>query len=256
MNSRLHLLRSFQVLVVAFLSISLTSKGQCNDPIELEVTADFDHVCSGDSLFAIINGVGEASCNASAGSFNYCYDDNEATIFSFCPDNIGDGTNMSIFFNSGTLETGFDYIQVFDGPDATGNMLSQFEGDASGQSFTATNSGGCISFRLTSDGSVSCAGESQTPLNYTVSCMQADMTFDISWEPAEFLSDPTSISTAIVGLTESTEFTFTATSIENPECESSATVMVNFIDNVSMGINTVTGVCVSMGEVDLFNLLD
>ncbi len=255
MNSRLLKISCALFLFGALFTISNSATAQCNNPIELAVTPDFDHVCSGDSLFAIITDVGEASCNASAGTYGYCYDDLQSVIFNFCPDNIGDGTKMSVYFNSGTIEVSFDNIQVFDGPDGTGPMIQQFDGDVSGQSFTATNLGGCISFILNSDASVSCEDFDQIPINFTVSCVQS-LTYDISWGPAQFLTNPTDISTGIVGLTESTEFTFTAIPLENPECESSATVMVNFVDDVSLGINTVTEVCVSLGDVDLFELLD
>jgi hypothetical protein len=101
-------------------------------------------------------------------SYDYCYGDSENTIFNYCPDFLGNGVMMTINFSAGTMETCCDWINVFDGPNGTGALISRFNTNIAGQSFTATNPDGCISFVLTSDFSVNCAGFQ--PLEWSVYC--------------------------------------------------------------------------------------
>ena len=229
--------------------------GQC-ESIQLDLTPDFDHICSGDSLFATINGFGDASCNQAAGNYSYCYGDNENQLFSYCPDQPGDGTMLTLSIVNGFFETGFDDITIFDGPDANSPMLGSFEGDVSGLSYTATNSSGCISFLINSDFVISCEGGGIGSMNYTIGCMQPNAIYDIQWEPAALLTDPNSVETGIIDMSESTTFSLTVTSLENPECSSTEQVNVNFISNIQLGENTTSGWCFESGELNLFNLLN
>ena len=101
----------------------------CNDPVVLE--GGFD---TGE----------ESSCAAVQGSYEHCYDIGDNSIFSYCPDNPGDGTVMTINFTAGEMEGfGQDFITVYDGPDATGPILATLDLNFAGQSFTATNLDGC-----------------------------------------------------------------------------------------------------------------
>ena len=127
--------------------------------------------------------------------YNHCYGYGDNTVFSYCPDNPGDGTMMTISFTAGAMEGfGQDFVTVYDGPDATGPVLATLDAVFAGQSFTATNPDGCISFQFTSDEFFCsctdfCAFE---PVEWCVSCGGASSTcgFDWSWEPAEYLVDP------------------------------------------------------------------
>ena len=49
-----------------------------------------------------------SSCSASEGSVNYCYGPNEYSTFTYCPDNPGDGTMMTIDFSSGEIQAFWD----------------------------------------------------------------------------------------------------------------------------------------------------
>ena len=82
------------------------------------------------------------SCAADAGSFNYCYQNNDEITYTYCPDVIGDGTAMQIEFVQGFLESGFDEIFVYDGDDDTAPLLATLTGDVSGESFEACSGGG------------------------------------------------------------------------------------------------------------------
>jgi uncharacterized protein (TIGR02145 family) len=157
------------------LSTSEGVVGSCgmDNPVELEV-----HLMVGDTLTA---------CSQS-GSFSHCAGANDATTFSYCPDNPGDGTVMALDFLAGTLEYGWDYVTVFDGPDATGPVLATLSGDFGGQSFVATNAGGCISIQFFTDGGCDCAGFCDfAPIEWCVNCVgeYSICNFDWQWTPEE-----------------------------------------------------------------------
>ena len=129
----------------------------CNDPVVLE--GGFD--------------TGGVFGAAVQGSYEHCYDIGDNSIFSYCPDNPGDGTVMTINFTAGEMEGfGQDFITVYDGPDATGPMLATLDLNFAGQSFTATNLDGCISFQVTSDAGFCSCGDfcGFEPLEWCVTC--------------------------------------------------------------------------------------
>ena len=136
---------------------------------------------------------GEPSACGVAGAFDYCYGANDNTIFSYCPDTPGDGTLMTLSFTAGQMEAGWDAVTVYDGPDATGPVLATLDATFAGQTFTASNPDGCISFQFSSDGGCDCAGFCDfEPIEWCVSCGGSSSTcgFDWEWQPAEYLVDP------------------------------------------------------------------
>ncbi len=144
-------------------------------------------------LLGVFNGTGPSACGGSGGSYDYCYANNENTVFNYCPDVVGDGTMMTLSFSAGTMETCCDFINVFDGPNGTGALLQTFNTNIPGETFTATNPDGCISFVLTSDGSVNCQDgfANFEELAWCVSCGGQDACgFDWSWSPTEYLDNP------------------------------------------------------------------
>ena len=135
-----------------------------------------------------------SACGAASGSFDYCYSANDNSIFSYCPDVLGDGTMMTISFSAGQMEAGWDFVTVYDGPNATGPVLANLDAAFAGQSFTATNPDGCISFQFSADGGCDCAGFCNfEPIEWCVSCAGSSSTcgYDWLWEPSEYLNDPT-----------------------------------------------------------------
>ena len=112
----------------------------CGDPVQLQG--------------AFVGG-GASPCGGDQGTTTYCYDNNENTTWTYCPDNPGDGTMMSILFYDGQIENFFDHIQVFDGSDINAPQLVDLSGDYPETSVMATNPDGCLTVLLTSDGSVS-----------------------------------------------------------------------------------------------------
>jgi gliding motility-associated-like protein len=75
----------------------------------------------------------------------------------FCPSTPG--TAVSITFTQFQLETGYDYLYILDGPVQFSPQMVALTGTAGlGQTYTATNSSGCLSFVFDSDGSDVFAG--------------------------------------------------------------------------------------------------
>ena len=93
-----------------------------------------------------------------------CYDDAANATYNFTENTPGEG--VSVLFNAGTVETGFDQIFVFD--DLGVQLNTQIDGDLTGLIFT---SAGALSINIVSDASFSCAGNgSQTEISLTVYC--------------------------------------------------------------------------------------
>ncbi|MBM72257.1 MAG: hypothetical protein CL847_05695 [Crocinitomicaceae bacterium] len=187
----------------------------CQDPIQLQ--GDF-------------NGTDPSPCAASGGSFEYCYVDNDNTIFSYCPDVIGDGTMMTISFDAGAMEVGWDLCTIFDGPNGTGAVLGTLDAVFAGQSFTATNPDGCISMQFTSDGWTSC-NNTWFPLesvSWCVSCGGNDMCgFDWVWEPADFLDDPNTAQPMVTDFSGSpTEYVLFVSPVGFDNCAATDTMLV------------------------------
>lgn len=80
-----------------------------------------------------------------------------------CPDTPGD--QITVIFNTFNLESGFDYLKIYDGNSATGTtLLGNFTGATLPPSFTSSAVNGCLTFVFTSDTSVTLAGWDATIL--------------------------------------------------------------------------------------------
>ena len=92
-----------------------------------------------------------------------CYDSSGNETYNFTENTPGEG--VSVLFNAGTVEAGWDVISVFD--DLGVQLNTQIDGDLTGLIFT---SAGALSINIVSDASVSCASGSQTEISLTVYC--------------------------------------------------------------------------------------
>ena len=189
----------------------------CNDPVVLE--GGFD---TGE----------ESSCAAVQGTYQHCYEIGDNSIFSYCPDTPGDGTLMTVNFTAGEMEGfGQDFITVYDGPDATGPVLATLDMNFAGQSFTATNLQGCISFQVTSDANFCSCGDfcGFEPVEWCVTCGGSGDAcgFDWLWEPAEFFVDNTVPQPTIQNLEgEAVEFTLFVEPVGFDNCQATDVVTV------------------------------
>ena len=101
------------------------------------------------------------TCNASfydSGGFAGNYTNDEDFTYTFIP---ASGTNLKVVFNSFSLERNFDFLSIYDGPDTASPLLGTFTGAQilAGQTFfSSTANGGRLTFRFTSDFSVTPAG--------------------------------------------------------------------------------------------------
>jgi gliding motility-associated-like protein len=173
---------------------------------------------------------GGSACGSDAGQETYCYGAFDNTIFSYCPDNPGDGTMMTISFSAGMMEAGWDFVTVYDGPDATGPAIANLDANFAGQSFTATNPDGCISFQFSSDGGCDCAGFCNfEPIEWCVSCAGSPNAcgYDWMWEPADYLDDPTSPQPWVTDFDGAPiEYTLYVEPVGFDNCQATATVTV------------------------------
>lgn len=195
--------------------------------LQAEAGEDFT-LCPGENfLNAGFQDQPEPVCSADAGSFEYCYVNNDNYVQTYCPDNLGDGfTFMSIVFTGGQVEGFFDSVIIYDGPDTNAPIIGDTDGEMAGQIFTATNPDGCITMQLTSDGSVDCQTSGfYTPLTWDVVCDLAEPGYVYEWAPAEYLDDPNIPNPQIGNIPGATTFTLTTYPVGRPECSSSDQVV-------------------------------
>ena len=160
---------------------------------ELDIDAGLDQIFCGNTVEltgTVVDDPGANSCSIDAGNFNYCYADSDNTTFTYCPDNIGDGTKMVVAFSAGEID-GSDALMIYDGADASAPLIESFSGDLTGMTWTATNPDGCITIVFTSDWWTSCQGSGLEEAAWCVSCLGgADCAFNYEWVPDFGLDDP------------------------------------------------------------------
>jgi len=84
------------------------------------------------------------------------YSINEDRTYIYCPQNSTD--KVTINFTSFDIESGFDYLYVYNGNSTTSPLIGTFTGTTTIGPFTSTSINGCLTFRFTSDGSVNYTG--------------------------------------------------------------------------------------------------
>jgi hypothetical protein len=175
-----------------------------------------------------LEGVLAPSCSEDGGNFNYTYGNNENITWTFCPDDPGDGvTFMTFSFISGQMEAGFETLTIYDGEDTSAPVLAVWNtGDATGQSWTATNSNGCLTIGFTSDGIFSASDGWYDPWNYSVTCSDAASQYVWEWTPADGLNNPNIPSPTISTMDGTTLYTLVGYPIGHPACGSSDEVLV------------------------------
>ncbi|MCH2197779.1 MAG: PKD domain-containing protein [Flavobacteriales bacterium] len=175
-----------------------------------------------------LDGQPSSSCNNDGGNYTYCYSNGGMPSFTYCPDNPGDGiTFIDITFNAGSVENFFDEFWVYDGDNTGAPILAgPIYGDLTGLQFVATNPTGCLTIQVTPDGSVDCAGGSQTEWDYDVGCSAGGPQYEYSWSPIEGLSDPNSPTPFVESISGETTYTLTTFPTGHPDCASTDEVTV------------------------------
>ena len=125
---------------------------------------------------ALVSAPAASDCAGSFGPF--CYDLTSTVIplaVDICPD---PGQAIQIDFTAGQVENFFDELQVFCGAMGSGTGGTQIYnaygtgGDLTGLSFSCPLADQCISVYVNSDGSVTCASQGFTPIEFTSSCIE------------------------------------------------------------------------------------
>lgn len=157
------------------------------------------NICGDDNLLqgGILGGELNEDCSDDAGSYTYCYDNWEWTEFNYCPD--APGTMMSVTFTGGELGDDYEEITVYDGENTWASpVLGTASGDLEGQTFTATNATGCLTFVINSNGYESCADGSAEELAWEIYC--GDL-YTFNWSPEASVSDPSDPNAEVIELT-------------------------------------------------------
>ena len=108
-------------------------------------------------------------CGGPAIVNNYCYTDLDSRTWTYQAAGSG---SLILYFTQGTIETCCDDLAIYDGLDATGTLLYQFDGlsaDISDISVISTT--GSLHMVMSSDGSVSCTSQSTTEWIWEVNCL-------------------------------------------------------------------------------------
>lgn len=222
-----------------------------------EITAGPDlQVCQEPvTLQAGMGGANPPVCGQESGNFDVCYGNNENLVFTYCPDNPGDGiTFMAINFNSGSFDNWGDQINIYDGDDATAPLIESIDVfDLSGLSYQASNASGCITMEIISGNFDSCADGWYEVINYDVNCTDADLIW--SWSPATGLSDP-NIQNPTALVQQATLYTVTAYPAGLPGCVITDQVLVAPDPTADPGIDNDTTFCYNSALSNLTNYLD
>jgi subtilisin-like proprotein convertase family protein len=114
--------------------------------------------------------------------YNGNYSNNLNQTLTICPSTPG--ARLNVNFASFALESSYDFLTIYDGNSTSAASLGTFSGSVSPGSITASanNTSGCLTFRFTSDGSVTYAGWVAT-LSCIVPCQTITSNF-ISSNPA------------------------------------------------------------------------
>ena len=110
-----------------------------------------------------------AGCSNISGIYSLCTDNNVDTIITYCPDDPANAIQMYIL--SGALENLADYLYVYDGPDTSAALIgSPLTNQLNDYQFQATDPSGCLTIRVVTDVSLSCADGFFNPIKYILSC--------------------------------------------------------------------------------------
>ena len=90
------------------------------------------------------------------GGPNNNYGNSMDVTMTFLPETPGG--ILEVVFNTFDLENNYDFLYVYDGSSTSATQIGQYTGSAGPSTVTATNAEGALTFRFSSDGSVSKSG--------------------------------------------------------------------------------------------------
>ena len=185
------------------------------------------------------------------GGPNGQYTNNLNMVLTIYPDT--EGGIVQVEFQSFELESNYDFLYIYDGTSVSATQIGQYTGNSSPGVVTATNAAGALTFKLTSDTSVtkegwvayvSCLGVSY-PLEVTAyaehetvfigetntlvaNAIGGTGNYTYTWTPADHLDDATS-QNPVFTATEAGEFIYIVT-VSDGEESLDATVTFTVLD--------------------------
>ena len=197
-----------------------------------------------------------STCNAlfyDDGGPDNSYGNNRNYTMTFLPGTAGG--ILEAVFESFQTENNYDFLYIYDGTSTSAPQIGSYCGSNSPGTVTATNAEGALTFRFSSDQSVTgngwvahihCLGLPD-PLEVTATAdpdeinegersqLYASATggvgdYSYQWEPAEYLDDPNRIDPIASPVLENTEFSVTVTDSEGNSARAYVTVRIRDVN--------------------------
>ncbi len=170
-----------------------------------------------------------AGCSESNGFYSHCFGQYDEWDITYCPDNIGNGSMMSISLMSAEFLDGYTSFIVYDGANASAPEIvecyldSEYHG-----TYTASNLTGCLTVKFHQNAFTSCEDGFLDSLTYYISCVAPDeVPYQFQWLPEIGLSNPDLSTTFLTGISTDTTYILQGFPIGHPECVSYDSIYVN-----------------------------
>ena len=171
---------------------------------------------------------GEVSTNVECGDpiqFEYCLRNNSFFSVTYDPSiyfNCNQPITLSIL--SGTLETNWDDITIFNGPSTEDVMFGSFDGNVGGLTFTSSHASGAVTIQFSTDASISCSDGNQPPVVLQIATTNVSQIIHF-WSPPTGLTDIDVLDPNVIE-PEPVQYILTAYSPNSPYCLVTDTVNV------------------------------
>jgi gliding motility-associated-like protein len=198
-----------------------------------------------------------SNCSNDGGSFMHCAENFGTWTETYCPD-VSDGiTQMSVSFNTGSIDACCDFLYIYDGASTGSPLITTLTGNLAGQTIISTSSSGCLTMYFESGGGNSCADGLQEDINYDIGCNNDQSEFVWNWSPSAGLSDPNIANPVVDGIGVDMEYILTGYPVGYPGCGSVDTALVTIDNNLpSVGIDTEISLCPENATINMFDELD
>ena len=188
------------------------------------------------------------------GGPNADYSNGQDLTMTFMP--ASEGGIIEVVFQTFETEDNYDKLYIYDGTSTTSAQIGMYMGSNSPGTVTATNASGALTFKFTSDSSVTRAGWAAhvrclgVPMTVTAtvehesinigetnilyaSAQGGSLSYTYSWSPADNLDNPTAQNPTFTA-TAAGDFTYTVT-VSDGNTTESASVSFTVNDNTNVG---------------------
>jgi subtilisin-like proprotein convertase family protein len=170
-----------------------------------------------------------AGCSESNGFYSHCFGEFQQWDITYCPDNIGNGSMMSIALMSAEFLDGYTTFTVYNGASTSAPVLAQCDLDSEYHgTYTASNPAGCLTVKFHQNAFTSCQDGFLDSLTYYISCVAPDeVPYQFHWSPEIGLSNPNLAATLLNGIATDTTYILQGSPIGHPECTTADTISVD-----------------------------